>query len=54
MKCKVISKCSLVVETGSIVEVDERQFEAARNVLVPMDKAEDTETPKIETRKRKK
>ena len=54
MKCKVISRCSLVVNPDSIVDVDERQFEAARNVLVPLDKAEDTETPKKEKRTRKK
>ena len=36
IKCEVIGKTSLVVEKGSIVLVDERQFELARRVLKPV------------------
>lgn len=42
IKCEVIGKTSLVVEKGSIVLVDERQFELARRVLKPV-KDEDKE-----------
>lgn len=52
MKCKVISKCVLAVEPGSIVEVDERQFEAARMFLAPEDK--DAQAPVKEKRTKKK
>lgn len=52
MKCKVLSKCTLTVNPGSIVEVDPRQFEIARGVLVPENK--DVEVAKIETATRKR
>lgn len=54
MKVKVIQKCILAVNPGSIVEVDEKQFEVARRFLAPLDK--DVKVAEIETatRKRKK
>ena len=37
-KCEVIvDRCSLVVGKGSIVFVDDRQFELARNFIKPLD-----------------
>jgi len=46
----------LVVEKGSVVLVDERQFELARRVLKPMadKKAEKVEEPKAEEEKPKR
>ena len=37
-KCEVVvDRCSLVVGKGSIVFVDDRQFELARNFIKPVD-----------------
>lgn len=51
MKCKVLSKCTLTVDKGSIVEVDPRQFELARGVLAPVEK--EVEVAEIETATKK-
>lgn len=47
MKCKVLSKCTLTVNPGSVVEIDPRQFEAAKSVLAPAEK--EVEVAEIET-----
>lgn len=36
-KCEVTDRCSLVVGKGSIVFVDDRQFELARRFLKPVE-----------------
>lgn len=62
VKCEVlVDRCSLVVGKGSVVYVDERQFELARNFIKPvnMPKAEVQEVEVAEvkpkrTRKSKK
>ena len=36
IKCEVLGKASLVIEKGSVVFVDERQFELARGILKPV------------------
>lgn len=56
IKCEVLGKTSLVVEKGSVVLVDERQFELARKVLKPIadKKAEKVEEPKAEEEKPKR
>lgn len=47
-KCEVlVDRCSLVVGKGSIVYVDERQFELARNFIKPLGE-EKTKEPKTE------
>lgn len=44
VKCEVLAdKCSLVVCKGSIVYVDELQYELARHLMKPVDKAESEE-----------
>lgn len=56
MKCEVLSKCVLAVNPGSIVNVDERQFETARKFLAPADKqakAVEVETAKKPRTKKK-
>jgi len=37
IKCELLEDCSLVVKKGSIVIVDELQFENARYCLKPID-----------------
>lgn len=56
MRCEVIKKASLVVDTGSIVVVDERQYELARQFLKPMatNKVAVKDTEKVETKKKSK
>ena len=51
VKCEVLAdRCSIVVGKGSIVLVDERQFELARMILKPIEeKAE--EKPKRKSKK---
>lgn len=47
-KCEVlVDRVSLVVGKGSIVYVDEKQFELARNFIKPLEKAK-VEEPKEE------
>ena len=42
IKCEVIvDRVSLVVGKGSIVYVDERQFELAKQFVIPVDKKND-------------
>lgn len=53
IKCEVLGKTSLVVEKGSIVLVDDRQFELARRVLKPVEMKK-AEEPKAEEEKPKK
>ena len=53
IKCEVLSKTSLVVDKGSVVYVDERQFELARGILKPIEKASEPnaeEKPKRKTK----
>lgn len=38
-RCELLKDCSLVVKKGSVVIVDDRQFEIARQFLKPIDKA---------------
>lgn len=49
MKCEVLRKINIVVEEGSIVNVDPRQFELARAYLKPIVEEE----PKKKERKKK-
>lgn len=53
IKCEVIGKTSLVVEKGSIVLVDDKQYELARRVLKPVDHKK-AEEPKVEGEKPKR
>lgn len=47
MKCEVLAdKVLLVVQKGSIVEVDSRQYEMARSVLRPVDSEPVEDKPK--------
>lgn len=50
MRCEVIKKVSLVADVGSIVVVDERQYELARQFLKPMatEKVVKNDTEKVE------
>lgn len=36
MKVEVLKDCFIQVKKGSVIEVDERQFELARKVLKPI------------------
>lgn len=51
MKCVVLSKCVLAVNPGSIVDVDDKQFEIARKFLAPNDK--EVKVAEVETATRK-
>lgn len=53
IKCEVLGKTSLVVEKGSVVLVDERQFELARRVLKPVE-LKKAEEPKAEEKPKSK
>jgi len=53
IKCEVLGKTSLVVEKGSVVLVDERQFELARRVLKPVEHKQADE-PKAEEKPKSK
>ena len=51
-KCEVLAtRVSLVVEKGSVVLVDDRQFEIAKQFLKPIVEEEKTEEPKEEVKK---
>lgn len=41
MKCRVLKKCSLVVEKDSIVELDQRQVELAKGLVLPLDEQQE-------------
>lgn len=52
IKCEVVAtRVSLVVAEGSIVYVDDRQYEIARQFLKPVLEAENTEEPVVEVKK---
>lgn len=55
-KCEVlVDRCSLVVGKGSIVFVDDRQFELARNFIRPLEqKSEPVEEAGVEEKPKKK
>ena len=53
IKCEVLDKTSLVIEKGSVVLVDERQFELARRVLKPVE-LKKAEEPKAEEKPKSK
>lgn len=57
-KVEVLNDCLLAVKKGSIVLVDDRQFERARRILKPIEIEAKAEPAEIETaerpRKRKK
>lgn len=51
-KCEVmVEKASLVVGLGSVVFVDDRQYEIAKRFLKPIVEEEKTEEPKEEVKK---
>lgn len=55
IKCEVlVDRCSLVVGKGSIVYVDERQFELARQFVKPCDIERKEETDADEEEPKKK
>lgn len=61
-KCELLQNAVIACEKGSIVMVSDKQYELARRVLKPIEKAdkkevvetEEVEAPKKETRKKKK
>lgn len=53
-KVEVLNDCLLAVKKGSIVLVDERQFEMARRVLKPVEIEVKKEPVEIETAERPK
>ena len=53
MKCEVLCDTVISVCKGSIVEVTEKQYELARNVLKPVD-MEQTYAPIVEKRAKSK
>lgn len=59
MKYEVLQDCVLVIKKGSVVIVDERQYETARAILKPLNekanaKGDEEVKPQKETRKVKK
>lgn len=52
MKVEVLQDCVLRIKKGTIIEVDERQFEIARRVLKPVEVAQE-EAPKEKRTKKK-
>lgn len=53
VKCEVLTDTALAVKKGSIVLVDEKQFELAKRVLKPVDMPQ-AEAPVKEKRTKKK
>lgn len=59
IKCEVMADCVLAIRKGSIVDVDERQYEVARNILKPVGKTgeespiETAELPKAKKTRKK-
>lgn len=53
MKVEVLQDCVLRIKKGTIIEVDERQFEIARRVLKPVEKVAQEEAPKEKRTKKK-
>lgn len=49
MKVELLQDAVLKVKKGSIVEVDDRQFELARRILKPVDKQLKEEPKVVET-----
>ncbi len=46
MKVEVLKDCVLLVKQGTILEVDERQFEVARAILKPVKEEKPKKTKK--------
>ena len=53
IKCEVLTDTALSIKKGSIVLVDEKQFELAKRVLKPVDMPQ-AEAPVKEKRTKKK
>lgn len=53
-KVEVLNDCILAVKKGSVVFVDDRQFETARRVLKPVEVKKETETETAERPKKRK
>lgn len=55
MKCEVLKDAVLVVKEGSIVIIDEKQYESAKHLLRPVEQVEKAvATPKKERTVKKK
>lgn len=52
MKYEVLEKVTLTVNKGSIVDVDERQYEVARHLLKPVELKSSTEEKKPKAKKK--
>lgn len=53
-KCEVLNDTVIAIKKGSIVIVDDRQFELARKNLKPVEGAEETKQEFPKTRKTRK
>ena len=54
MKVEVLQDCVLRIKRGTIIDVDEKQYEIARSVLKPVEKVAQAEAPIKEKRTKKK
>lgn len=59
IKCEVLNDCAIAIKKGSIVIVDDRQYEVARKILKPfkeakVEKVDEEVMPQKEKRKKKK
>ena len=59
-KCEVLNDCNLSIKKGSVVFVDDRQFEVAKKLLKPIKEAkaekvnEEEATPQVIEKRTKK
>ena len=47
-KCEVLNNCNLSILKGSIVFVDDRQFEVAKKLLKPIKENKEAKVEKVE------
>lgn len=47
-KCEVLNDCVIAIQKGSIVYVNDKQFELARKNLKPISEEKAKATPKVE------
>lgn len=53
MKVEVLQDCVLRIKRGTIIDVDEKQYEIARSVLKPVEIKAQAEAPKEKRTKKK-